>query len=481
MLAACQSICAGLLAFLALCHAAECERASDDASCQSNPSLHLLQRTAHKQRGSLDSGAEAHVGEGVEAAGDTNHNPLNGWLDWFKPLEVSTLFYRPRFECGSPYASQNGNASHVREWMEQVMTGTTNSEGKQLRPPDFIGFSQMENMNGIPGGNLTGFGAYSVLGSVCKGYTPSTKYLDPIGLYYNSLDWSIVESYPPNIQKCSRYPPPPYNYTPEEPFDCKPGQVSPGADSCCACTNGPNTENATFYGGSIDGTYFNYQGTRSFVLGKFQHKASQRKVCVATFNLPHQMLAACSSTPTAACFGNAALNAYRIGTEQMVKAINEVCENTPLMFTGDTNNAGGMYATSFLFYNPYNPNVAKNVKACAQPAPVTALHDPPSSLGIRGSPYTCCNDAEGVNLYASDRVSASGQSASSVGGFFTPKVLYGGARNPGEAVADPGSVGVGSSCPDVNASYVGLPCCGSGAEHAPVWGIFDLYGGWSIS
>jgi hypothetical protein len=395
---------------------------------------------------------------------------------------VSVIFYRPHFDCGSPYASQSGNASHAGEWLENVMQGTErNAEGERLRPPDFVGYSEMENSLGIPGGNVTGFGKYRAIGAVCRGQTPRTKYLDPIALYYDASAWRIVNSYPWNHDLCGQVPPPAYNVTtPAQPFDCAPGRVSPGKDSCCACTNSQNTAAANFYDNSPPGGYFNYQGTRPFVGAKFEHKGSKRKICVFTFNLPHQSLANCTWTPTAACFSNEALNAYREGTGQLVEAINYICEDTPLIFAGDTNNAGGLYSTSFMFYNPYNPNVAKNVGECRQPSPVTALQDPHSALNIRGSPYTCC--AQGStdpqsNLYASDRVSASGPSLSSKGGFFVPKVLYGGARNPGEAVSDPASLGVGSTCPGVNATYAGLPCCGADTEHAPVWGTFDLYGG----
>jgi len=220
-----------------------------------------------------------------------------------------------------------------------------------------------------------------------------------------------------------------------------------------------------------------YLGDRPFVVGKFENKVSKRKVCAVTFNLPHQLLAECSVQNSAACFGNAAGNAFRIGTAQLTKAINEVCEQTPLLFFGDTNNGAGMYETGFMFYNPFNPDVASNAKKCPQPAPLLHLRDPPSDLGIQGQPYTCCvGDDRGIqNDYASDRVAASGPSWASIGGYFNPKTILGGARKAGLPIAAPLSVGVFASCPGVETDFRGYPCCGSETEHAPVWGFFDLF------
>lgn len=348
--------------------------------------------------------------------------------------------------------------------------GTNDTDGKALGRPDFIGYSEMESFKGIPGGDVHGYADYKVIGSVCK-----LKYVDPMGLYYDSRKWSLIESYPAS-SACGQYPPPSYDIDPAMPFDCASGQASPGNDTCCACTNMESLMDADIFevpSWNVT-SYFGWQGSRPFVAGRFSNKLSGRNVCVVAFNLPHPLLANCTHQLDAACFSNEAMNAYRIGTGQLVNTINDLCKGAPLIFAGDTNIASGLYPTSYMFYNP-NYGEGKDSRGCSHTSPTLALRDPPSSLlPLDEQPYTCCVDPEGVNLYASDRVSASGMSADGGGNFFAPRVLLGGARRPGEPVSDPGSVGTGSSCPGVDPKFAGLPCCGAETEHAPVWGFFDL-------
>jgi hypothetical protein len=389
---------------------------------------------------------------------------------WWMRQSVSALFYWPHYQCSSAEGTTN-----VKAWLESVLQGTTNGEGDDLPKPDFLGFSEMESMAGMPG-DVEGFNHYKVLSAVCGSYR------DPISLYYNTKSWNLVESFPPS-PKCGRFPQWPAPQGAGDPFQCASDQATPREDNCCSCTNSDNLMNEPFYSGAVikwpnngtSDTATQLLGDRPFVLGKFENKVSKRKVCAVTFNLPHQLLANCTNSVEAACFSNAAGNAFRIGTAQFVKAINEVCQQTPLILLGDTNDGSGSYPTAFMFHNPSNPDVAENAKPCPQPAPLLHLRDPQSALAIEGSPYTCCKEDGGENLYASDRVAASGPSWASIGGYFNPKTLLGGARKAGQPIGNPLSVGIKASCPGVGSENRGYPCCGAGTEHAPVWGFFDLF------
>jgi len=396
-----------------------------------------------------------------------------GLLDWWKPQDVSLLFYRPHFKCSW---NEMGTA-HVRAWLESVMDGTTNGQGEKLPQPDFVGLSEMQSTEGIPGGTRRGYGDYDLISSVCG------KYKDPIALYYKKTHWKLLTSFPPS-PLCRQYSPWPKGEA-SGGFRCTDGMTGPGKGvECCACTYSQKVAEATFYNGTkilwpnnkTSENMYQMMGDRPFVIGKFENTISKRRVCAVTFNLPHQFLANCTNQLDAACFTNAAGNAYRIGTDQLVKEINEVCEQTPLLFFGDTNIGAPDYKTNFIFSNPYNPEVASNAKACEQPAPLLSLTDPPSTLDITGEPYTCCNEEPTMMQYASDRIAASGPSWSAISGYFHPKHLLGGSRHAGEPIAVPLSVGIEASCAGVDRKAQGLPCCGvSPSEHAPVWGFFQLF------
>lgn len=392
-----------------------------------------------------------------------------GW-GWWMPQNVSALFYRPHFKC----AKSEEGVSNARKWLESVMDGTTNGQGDELPKPDFVGYSEMQSEKGLPGESRAGYGDYGVISSVCG------KYRDPVALYYRSKQWTLLESYPPNLEKCGQYSP--WSGNTSGPFNCPEGRTAPSEDDCCACTYSQAFADAPFYSdvkvqwsdNSTSSDMGQVMGDRPFVIGRFEDQRSGRKVCAVTFNLPHQFLADCTNELDAACFTNAAGNAYRLGTEQLVMAINQVCAQTPLLFFGDTNSGSGAYETGFMFNNPHTQDVAPDAGPCRQPAPLLSLRDPPSALHIEGQPYTCCFDEPSLK-YASDRVAASGPSWSSLQGFFTPKKIAGGAREAGGLISDPDSVGIASTCPDAAPAVRGYPCCGIQAEHAPVWGYFQLF------
>jgi hypothetical protein len=394
------------------------------------------------------------------------------------------MFYRPHFACGSSFIHPSGDPAHVGQWLAEVMTGTKDGAGKLLTPPDFIGLSEAENMKMFPGGSLTGFKNYKAIGSVCK-----AKHIDPTGMFYDSAKWDLLESFPADKQ-CQQYPP----LDGSNGFDCAKGQASPGKDAktaCCTCTHDPgfekHGEDAIYDLGSWNpktnsfntSSYNSYRGTRTFVAGQFKSKKSGRQVCAVVFNLPHPLLDKCTSSPTSPCFSNEAMNAFRIGTGQLVNTIQTLCKGMPIIFTGDTNINSGTYETSYLFYNPNYET--KDSKICPQASPLLVLKDPQSPhTPFNEQPYTCCVDKDPktkewtANGFASDRVSASGMSFGSGGNYFKPKELRGGASKPGEGVKDPDSYGKGSTCPNASPDFVGLPCCGCAEEHAPVWGVFDL-------
>lgn len=455
-----------VLRTLALCVAVVhgMSRDPDAAACDGeDEALSLLQKSTQVGMQQQDQ------------AGEEGFGPLmpGGWGPalWWRPQDVSVIFYRPHFKC-----SWNAiGSAHVRTWLESVMDGTTNGKGEELPKPDFVGFSEMQSTKGIPGGDRQGYGDYDLISSVCG------QYRSPIALYYRKQHWTLLKSFPPS-PTCGQYSPWTKGQT-EGDFNCPNGTTSPSkGGACCACTYSQQFADATFYtdmkiqwkDNSTSTNMYQVMADRPFVIGKFEHTVSKRKVCAVTFNLPHPFLANCTNQLDAACFTNAAGNAYRIGTAQFVKEINEVCDQTPLLFFGDTNNEGSKYETGFMFSNPYNPEVAANAEPCRQPAPLLSLRDPPSTIGITGQPYTCCKE-EPIFQYSSDRIAASGPSWSSVSGFFHPKHLLGGARQAGARIADPLSVGINASCPGVDEEVQGLPCCGDPSEHAPVWGFFELF------
>jgi len=332
------------------------------------------------------------------------------------------------------------------------MNGTTNRKGQALPKPDFLGLSEMQITEGIPGRDRSGYGDYDLISSVCG------IFRDTIALYYKKTHWKLLKSFPPS-EECKQYSPGGQSEVYGD-FQCPDGTGAPSkGGACCACTYSQQEEGFFGLGPAL-------------VIGKFENTESKRKVCAVTFNLPDHLLQNCTNQLDAACFANAAMNAYRIGTAQLVKKINEVCEQTPLLFFGDTKNGASDYETGFMFSNPYNPEVASNVQPCRQPAPLLSLRDPPSTIGT-GQPYTCCKNQ--FFQFASDRIAASGPSWASVEGYFHPKHLLGGARETGAPIAEPLSVGIEASCPDVEEMDKGLPCCGEYAEHAPVWGFFQLF------
>eukprot|EP00931_Biecheleriopsis_adriatica_P021049 TRINITY_DN13885_c0_g1_i2.p2 TRINITY_DN13885_c0_g1~~TRINITY_DN13885_c0_g1_i2.p2 ORF type:complete len:209 (+),score=30.43 TRINITY_DN13885_c0_g1_i2:823-1449(+) len=206
-------------------------------------------------------------------------------------------------------------------------------------------------------------------------------------------------------------------------------------------------------------------------------------VCVVTFNLPHPLLQGCTTTADSLCFGNIDFTASRPGTAQMVRVINDMCGEMPLLFAGDTNNAAPEYETSFMFENPNTPDTVN----CQTESTLPYLQDPAAKVFLQkdesGSPYTCCADypKDGGevqnNMFASDRVAASGK-ISKKQDFFTPVKLFGGTAEAD--TTNPGNNGLPVKyCPGVDSAgydpIQGYPCCGADEEHSPVMGKFELY------
>jgi len=373
----------------------------------------------------------------------------------------------------------NGNATHAREFLEQVL------DDKHV---DFMGLSEMEYLEGLPGQTFDGYKDYALIGATCNTSTPVG---DPIGLYYNTKKWTLMDAYPPS-QKCRRYPKVQYGSV-EPPFICVPGKSTateqgPDAD-CCSCTN-PDGVAAQKPDGIYDKhgnpypTQQDFQGSRPFALGTFRSTISRRMVCVVTFNLPHPLLANCTQSKTADCFGNADLSAFRPGTAHLVRTIQRFCKQMPLIFMGDTNNNAPEYETSFMFSNPEVPQAQDGCSS----SQLDVLEDPVALVfggsDDAGSPYTCCVDRDGngtvsgLLLYASDRVAASGRRPWPSKNFFKPIGLYGGTST---ADTEPQTENrlYPKECPGVNKPgyepIQGFPCCGADEEHAPVMGRFLLF------
>mmetsp|Transcript_30017 Transcript_30017/g.67726 ORF Transcript_30017/g.67726 Transcript_30017/m.67726 type:complete len:500 (-) Transcript_30017:40-1539(-) len=178
-------------------------------------------------------------------------------------------------------------------------------------------------------------------------------------------------------------------------------------------------------------------GGRPWAAGLFKNKSSHNEVCVVVAEVPHavrhhKLDRTCTHNrhEISGCERNEDGTSKILGTSELVRGVERVCGDTPVVFMADSNIQSPSISTSSMFMSSHGH------------------HNPLADLSDHSTPYTCCNTRshQKSTQYAMDRIAATN-------GKLKVETLEGGSKTKGGTVHFPGQQG-----------YI----CKTEEEHAPL-------------